>query len=253
MGLISMKISCVRLQQKGFGWVCLLILFFLTLSSGVESTLAAGKIKVNLMGGRVFRLTGAGGVETPLTKWHGLTFGDRIRTDENARVELVFADRCVFRLGPASMLSIVSDGGGLESVRSVLMAGDLWVNVPDDPARSIPVAVATDAAVSATVAGIFRMIVHPDDATETKVYDGTINISGPPEKSDATGKPSVTDTDSLSPAVIPNWEYYVTAFRKLVAWPAGAVSKPYRFSAKADLDNWVLWNRQRDREQRILE
>lgn len=256
MGPIPMKISFFRLQQNGGSvWVCLLVLFLFTLSSGVESTLAAGnsprKIKVNLMGGRVFRLTGAGGAETPLTKWHGLSAGHRIRTDENARVELVFVDRCVLRLGPASMLSIVSDGGGLESVRAVLMAGNLWANVPGDPARSIPVAVATDVVIAVTMAGIFRVIVHPDDATEIKVYDGTISISGRPEKSDAAGRPGVTDTDIPSPAVTENWEHYVTAFRKLVAWPAGRVTKPYRFAAKADQDNWVQWNRQRDGTQGI--
>lgn len=43
------------------------------------------------------------------------------------------------------------------------------------------------------------------------------------------------------------WTYIVSAMQQINIQPDGTPSEPFRFSAEADLDEWVRWNRDRDR------
>jgi len=44
------------------------------------------------------------------------------------------------------------------------------------------------------------------------------------------------------------WTYIVKAMQQIVVNPDGSTTKPFRFSPEADLNDWVRWNRERDKQ-----
>ena len=42
------------------------------------------------------------------------------------------------------------------------------------------------------------------------------------------------------------WRYRIEPYRKLIIQASGEETKPFRFTARADLSAWVRWNQLRD-------
>ena len=70
------------------------------------------------------------------------------------------------------------------------------------------------------------------------------------------GNSTGTEPSGPTPAEKPKqrknekWENEMAPFTKMIVWPDGNATKPFRFAEKGDRTEWVLWNQARDSSQR---
>jgi FecR protein len=173
--------------------------------------------------------------------------GQVLRTEAGARVELQISGMGILRLGPSSVMRVPptqTDGGDSAShAQATLISGDLWANgrPGNHPA---PIGIATASCLVETTGGVFRVTIYPDHSLEVKDYGGIIRVSEPemppPPGAGSSRSPA---SAAAQPAA---WKYELSLHTKIVVWPDGTATPPFRFVAKADETAWVQWNLQRD-------
>ena len=241
---------------KGFQRVIIQVLL-LTGIGCIGKGFAVEPVTVEFIEGNVFVITGeAPEQKVPLTKTYSLQPGQRIQTEPGGTVELLFPDTVILRVGSSSSVRLFpakgKTGQPASSIPAVLLAGEAWVNVTALK-RENPVGIATGTCLLETDTGVFRVILHLDQAVEIKDYHGSLKVSGPLDPALQSPLQASTDTDSQPAPAAPSsrkWEQELRPFTKMVVWrPAGRIAKPFRFAAKADQTKWVLWNQARDKRR----
>ncbi len=242
----------------------ILLLFILL---GVSSAFAVEKPK-NGAEAAVTALDGSAQVFSKgQTKGHTLKKGDKLRRDqevkvgEKSRIEIRFPDGTVMRLAEKSRLAMseVKYDRATESknVKVGLGVGKLWANVKKLVTPDSSVEVKTSNAVAGVRGTVYRVNVETDKSALVKVYDGTVYVANPPrEPGEETGK--VTAPHEVpGPHEVPppyhevsmeEWTAIVKAMQQISISPQGVPSKPEDFDPKADTDDWVKWNQERDKQ-----
>jgi len=194
--------------------------------------------------------------------------GDSIRKDQTvrvgdkSRVEIRFPDGTVMRLSERSRLAMneVSYDTKTEgkNVKVNLSIGKLWAKVRKLVTPDSTVEVKTGNAVAGVRGTVYRVNVEDDKSSMVKVYDGSVYVASPPK--DATGKPPTQvsrPTEVAGPHAVPppfhevsmeEWTVIVKAMQQVTVSPQGVASKPQDFDPKADADDWVKWNQERDKQ-----
>jgi hypothetical protein len=101
------------------------------------------------------------------------------------------------------------------------------------------------------------MNVNKDNSAEVKVYYGEVlvkSLSESREKADAIRKLEKPKAVS-GPKAVPGprkvsmkeWTHIVRSMQQINIKPDGTATKPFRFSAVADENEWVRWNKRRDK------
>ncbi len=183
-----------------------------------------------------------------------------VRVGDGSRIELRFPDGSVMRLSEKTRLAIsdVRYDGKTErkSVKVNLGIGKLWSNVRKLITSDSAVEVKTANAVAGVRGTVYRVNVEEDRSSMIRVYDGSVYVANPPhDLSEAPGT-ITAPREVAGPHEVPppyhevtmeEWTAIVSAMQQIVISPQGVPSKPQDFDAVKDADEWVMWNREQDK------
>jgi hypothetical protein len=186
---------------------------------------------------------------------------DEVKVAEKSRIEIRFPDGTVMRLSEKSHLKMneLSFNKQTESknVKVDLSLGKLWAKVKKLSTSDSSVEVKTTNAVAGVRGTVYRVNVEEDKSALVKVYDGTVYVANPPRDAskpvDQTTAPhEVSGPTEVSPPYhevsMEEWTAIVKAMQQITISPQGVPSKPEDFDPKADSDDWVKWNQERDKQ-----
>ncbi len=193
--------------------------------------------------------------------------GDRLKRDqdvrvaEKSRIEIRFPDGTVMRFAAKTNVKMnelaFNKKTDSKKVKVALSVGKVWANVKKLTTSDSAVEVKTSNAVAGVRGTVYRVNVEEDKSALVKVYDGSVYVANPPRD---TSRPSDTATaphQVAGPHEVPppyhevsmeEWTEIVKAMQQITISPQGVPSKPEDFDPKADADDWVKWNQERDRD-----
>ncbi len=244
---------------------CAVALMFLcgSVAIGAEKPVFSGTAAtVTIVDGKAQLFTKDKAAGRALRKGDNLTRDHEVRVAEKSRVEIRFPDGTVMRLSEKSRLvmSEVQYDKKTENktVKVSLGVGKLWANVKKLVTPDSSVEVKTGNAVAGVRGTVYRVNVEEDKSAMVKVYDGSVYVAGPPKNE--TGKPPAQVSGPVpvpGPHEVPppyhevtmeEWTAIVKAMQQITISPQGVPSKPEDFDPKADADDWVRWNQERDKQ-----
>ena len=201
------------------------------------------------------------------TTGHLLKKGDTLKREhevkvaEKSRIEIRFADGTVMRLSERSHLkmnelSFNKQTSG-KNVKVELGVGKLWAKVRKLTTTDSAVEVKTSNAVAGVRGTVYRVNVNDDKSALVKVYDGEVYVANPPRDASKTAEKVAAPHEVPGPHAVPppyhevsmeEWTAIVKAMQQISISPQGVPSKPQDFDPKADADDWVRWNQERDKD-----
>ena len=221
--------------------------FLLVALAAPRLTAAVKSAQVSALEGRAQR-TRAGGGRSELRIGAAVAQGDVLETAQDARLEILFGDASVLRLGPAAKLQLVeAHFGGARGARKLsarLFFGKLWAKVTAAIHGEQRFQVETENAVAGVRGTTFRVDANRDRTVLVRVYEGEVAVGkgAPPagggERQEVEGPREVTREQ---------WEKLVGRQMQIVVAADGTPGEPEPFSPEAEQDDpFVRWNRQRD-------
>jgi hypothetical protein len=201
------------------------------------------------------------------TTGHLLKKGDtlkrehEVRVAEKSRIEIRFADGTVMRLSERSHLKMNELSFNKQTtgktVKVELGVGKLWAKVKKLTTTDSSVEVKTSNAVAGVRGTVYRVNVNDDRSALVKVYDGEVYVANPPRDAGKASGTLMAPHEVAGPHAVPppyhevsmeEWTTIVKAMQQISISPQGVPSKPQDFDSKADADDWVKWNQERDKE-----
>ena len=196
-----------------------------------------------------------------LKKGGRLKKNQEVRIGEKSRMELLFPDGTVMRLAENSRLNFAkiafdrkTEG---KNVDVKLGSGKLWAKVKKLLTPDSSVEVRTANAVAGVRGTVYRVNVNEDLSAMVKVYDGSVYVANSPidtskPKDKITAPVPVAGPHEVAPPVhevsLKEWHVIVKSFQQVSISPQGVASQPQDFDPKADADDWVRWNQERDKD-----
>ena len=187
--------------------------------------------------------------------------GQEIKVGERSRVELRFPDGTVMRFAERStvkMDDIAYDETTRDKKMRVDMAGGkLWANVRRLVTSDSRVEVKTVNAVAGVRGTVYRVNVDEDNSAMVKVYDGSVYVDGRQQGTGSQAAPAGPPVEVAGPHEVPppyhevsmeEWHVIVKSFQQITISPQGVASKPEDFTPQQDMDDWVKWNQERDKQ-----
>jgi ferric-dicitrate binding protein FerR (iron transport regulator) len=242
---------------------CLLIVFSIAEArSPLTVKITQGEAKITTLRGTAQAVCPAQ-KETQVLKTHDMIqAGCIVTTGADSRLELALPDRSVVRFAEKTKFKLISADVTDEGKRSVGISvgvGKVWMNVRkslqggDDKFE-----VSCQNAVAGVRGTVYRMDVENDQSAQVKVYEGEVNVAaasgalqapvmavGPPRP--VAGPTSVAGPKPVS---IAEWGYIVKSMQKIQISADGRAEEPKAFTESEDMDDWVKWNKKRDRRNR---
>lgn len=191
--------------------------------------------------------------------------GSFIRTGENARLELKFADSSIIRVGASSQLVLNVagyDGKTKEiNVEATVVAGKTWSKVSTliNGESKSKFEVKTAHAVAGVRGTVFRVDSENDDASVVKVYSGAVAVAAPttikvedPKKNCLSPvDPACRGGQVAAPAQVTKkqWEELVGKMMQIKVGKTGVLQSATPFTDEEDKQEdpqWVQWNQARD-------
>lgn len=195
---------------------------------------------------------------SPLKLHATLRNGDKVATGQDTRVELTFADESLLRFDEETTFELITVNCSKETnqrdVNVKIVLGRTWANVSSIIGKDKGFNLHAKNAVAGVRGTIYRMNAEKDNSTVVKVYSGEVTVRKPvsvdrqplsmvePPHS-VPGPQAVSGPREVS---MEEWTYIVRAMQQIVIRPDGTAEEPVTFSAKADSNEWVRWNQQRD-------
>lgn len=198
-----------------------------------------------------------------LKKNSKVTKGQDIRVGERSRIELRFPDGTVMRFAERSVVKmddvLFDNKTKNKKVRVDIERGKLWASVRKLVTSDSKVEVKTVNAVAGVRGTVYRVNVEDDNSALVKVYDGSVYVDGVQR----SGQKEPTPGGYAPPVPVPGphevpppyhevtmeeWHVIVKSFQQITISPQGVASKPQDFNPQEDLDDWVKWNQERDKQ-----
>jgi len=247
---------------------CLIILLVILLpcfadadNKPVSIDLKDGKAKVALLKGNASVIKAGKTPAQTLTQDDLLSGGDLVTTGENTRIELKLPDGSYLRYDEETTFKLVSvayDKNKKQRNISVgMILGKTWAKVARLSGTRGRFAISSKTAVAGVRGTIYRMNVNKDNSVTVKVYWGDVVVKSPTMVDTEAQPGKITKPTKVeephpiqgpTPVSMQEWTYSVKALQQIDIHSDGTVSKPFRFSIKDDINDWVLWNQKRDKE-----
>ncbi len=229
-------------------------------NNAVSVELEGGKAQVSLLQGSASIVKKGMTKAQPLAQGDLLSGGDRVTTGKNTRIELKLPDGSYLRYDEQTTFELTSvDFDKKQNQRNIsvrMILGKAWARVARLFGGRGPFELSTRTAVAGVRGTVYRMNVEKDNSVTVKVYWGEVIVNSRPRDA-AEIKPSkiMEPTKVLGPYPVPGphpvsmkeWTFILKALQQINIRPDGSVTKPFRFSIKDDLNDWVRWNQERDR------
>jgi hypothetical protein len=247
------------------GIVCLAFFIMLSMpmgqASAVEKTKPGTEASVTALQGSAQAFAQGSPAGRMLKKGDRLGKDQEIRVGERSRIELRFPDGTVMRLSERSRLVmhdvLYSNKTEHKRVKVNLGVGKLWANVKKLMTADSSVEVRTTNAVAGVRGTVYRVNVDEDKSAMIKVYDGSVYVANPPKDASQAHASPEPPHEVSGPHEVPppyhevtreEWTAIVQAMQQISISPQGVPSKPESFDPKADTDDWVRWNQERDKQ-----
>lgn len=218
-----------------------------------------GSAAVSFLKGSAEILEPGKGPWTSLKLNDALEEGDQVRTKEGAQMELRLADNSRLRFAGNSEFKVVRmEAGSASSPRNVnvhVTLGKAWANVAKTVGAKGNFEITTSTAVAGVRGTVYRMNIDADRSALVRVYDGTVHVTGG-GKAMEKPKPVGPPTPISGPKPVPGphrvsmeeWTVIIKAMQQVRIGADGVPSIPRDFTEKEDRDEWVEWNKAKDRE-----
>lgn len=228
----------------------------------VSVAIGQGKAKVTFLKGKAFLVKKNLQKIRPLAKGDLLSKGNRVKTEKSARLELKLPDKSFIRFDENTNFKLTSLGFSKKkrrrNVKIKIVLGKTWAKVSRFRKGKGRFALTTKTAVAGVRGTTYRMNVYEDNSAVIKVYWGEILVEKLKAEDEEDPQPQkfVQPQKVLGPQPIKGprpvsleeWTYIVKALQQINLRPDGTATKPFRFDIAADLNDWVRWNQERDKE-----
>ena len=237
------------------------VMLFGSAACAAETQAAAGDVLITVLEGTAQAYPTGKKPSVSLKKGSRLKQDQEVRVGEKSRMELLFPDGTVMRLAEKTRLNLgkiafdkKTEG---KNVNVNLGSGKLWAKVKKLVTPDSSVEVRTANAVAGVRGTVYRVNVSDDLSAMVKVYDGSVYVANPPidpskPKDVLTAPVPVAGPHEVAPPVhevsLEEWHVIVKSFQQVSISPQGVASQPQDFDPKADADDWVLWNQERDKD-----
>jgi hypothetical protein len=247
-------------------WGFLVFVVF-SLAPGMESNgaepfsfpIEGERAQVTHVRGEVHRQVVAEGPWSAVTLGIFVKAGERLRTRKDARLELQLPDRSVIRFDEESDIQLTKasyvPAEGVRDVQVSLLLGKTWANIQQAFGSSKGVKVESENAVVGVRGTVFRMNVAEDKSAMIKVYRGSVEVrkphrvAGPTEVGSQVQRvPGPTRVAGPHRVTMEEWVRIVEAMQQVTVSAQGVPSDPRTFTMQEDLNDWVQWNMDRDRQ-----
>ena len=205
---------------------------------------SAGFGRITLIEGSATVSQSAGGPFRNLAMNALIRPGQILRTEANARLEILFLDKSAVRLGPESVYEVETtefSGEVRQRFSARLAKGRMWAKVA--PASTGQFQVRTPSAVISVRGTTYDLKAAADESTEVSVYDGRVGVAPPPIEEGA-------DHEEISwPEEVTEeqWEEIILArLQRIQIGADGKPGEPTAFAPDEEQDAWALWNQARD-------
>jgi hypothetical protein len=144
-----------------------------------------------------------------------------------------------------------------KKVRIDMIGGKLWAKVKRLMTADSKVEVKTVNAVAGVRGTTYRVNVNEDNSALIRVYDGSVDVAGVQRAAAEPSSKSLEPVQVTGPHEVPppyhevtmeEWHVIVKSFQQITISPQGVASKPEEFNLQQDLDDWVKWNQERDKQ-----
>jgi ferric-dicitrate binding protein FerR (iron transport regulator) len=216
---------------------------------------------VTRLDGKAFVSTRGGKTGAPLKKNDKIMKGQEVKVGEKSRIELKYPDGTVMRFAELSTIRIddITYDSKTQSkkVKVDLGGGKLWANVKKLVTSDSKVEVKTVNAVAGVRGTVYRVNVDEDNSALVKVYDGSVAVAGIPKEAAKPSGEFTAPVPVAGPTPVPppyhevsmeEWTVIVKAMQQITISPQGVASKPQDFTPQDDMDDWVQWNQERDKQ-----
>lgn len=229
--------------------------------------MSGDQARITQIKGVAFLLSKEGEPEKVLSSGDILTKGSRIRTEKNSRIEIKLPDNSFIRFDELTTFELEAVRADKQQrrrnigIRMVL--GKAWAKVSRFFSNRGRFSISTRTAVAGVRGTVYRMNVNEDNSAVVKVYQGEVEVKSltAQEKADAFRNLSEDKTAPAAgprpvagprpipgprPVSLEEWTHIVSSMQQIVINADGTATKPFRFSPKADENDWVRYNQERD-------
>lgn len=227
----------------------------------VKLKMEAGKATVTLIQGRAFLDQKDIKKRTALSKGSFLNPGDRVTTDVQSRIEIKMPDKSIVRFDEKTTFvlesAVFNSNTKTRNINVNMILGKTWAKVPKFSGSKGRFAITTKTSVAGVRGTDFRMNVNQDNSAVLKVYEGEVAVSKRKDiENSGAQKEMLSKPSKLAqphpvagphPVSMEEWTYIVGSLQQINIQPDGTATKPFRFDIAKDLNEWVQWNRQRNK------
>ena len=186
--------------------------------------------------------------------------GCEVTTGTDSRLELMLPDKSIVRLAEKTTIKLISadiSEDGRRSVGISVGVGKIWMNVRKSlQGGGDKFDVSCQNAVAGVRGTVYRMDVENDQSALVKVYEGEVNVAAPAKTSATQEYASGPPKPVAGPTKVPGpksvsmeeWVYIVKSMQQIRISSKGKAEAPRAFTESEDMDDWVKWNKKRDRK-----